>query len=124
MFSQAPAKRWEDALISGNGIMGIMVFGDPSNEKIIFNHEYLYEPIGSENVEPPNIAQYLDHTRELMNERKYKEALEFSYDMSLKEGYEGLQWTDPYHPALVMELDQKTGKQVENYRRSIIFETG
>jgi hypothetical protein len=71
MYSIQPAERWEDALISGNGTMGIMVYGDPVHEKIIFNHELLYEPIGSENVEPPDIAKYLDQTRELFKQEKY-----------------------------------------------------
>jgi len=64
MYSNSPAKRWEDALISGNGIMGIMVYGDPANEKIIFNHEFLYEPIGSENVEPPLLSEAVIYSTE------------------------------------------------------------
>ena len=39
MFSEKPALRWQDGLISGNGRMGILVFGEPSKEKVIFNHE-------------------------------------------------------------------------------------
>jgi hypothetical protein len=102
MYSIQPAERWEDALISGNGTMGIMVYGDPVHEKIIFNHELLYEPIGSENVEPPDIAKYLDQTRELFKQEKYEEAIQYSYKMALEEGYAGLQWTDPYHPPLII----------------------
>ncbi len=124
MYSIRPAERWEDALISGNGTMGIMVYGDPVHEKIIFNHELLYEPIGSENVEPPDIAKYLDQTRELFKQEKYEEAIQYSYKMALEEGYAGLQWTDPYHPALRMEIDQKFVGEPLDYTRSINFETG
>lgn len=124
MFSLQPAERWEDALISGNGQMGIMVYGDPIHEKIIFNHEMLYEPIGSENVEPPDIAKYLEPTRELFRQQKYEEAINYSYKMAVEEGYAGLQWTDPYHPALRMEINQKSIEESTNYNRSINFETG
>lgn len=124
MYSTQPAERWHDALISGNGIMGIMVYGDPENEKVIFNHEFLYEPLGSTDVEPPMIGQYLEETRNLLRQKKYEMAINFSYDMAVKEGYAGLQWTDPYHPALVMEIDQPTNKNYTDYKRSINFETG
>ena len=124
MYSIQPAKLWQDALISGNGVHGIMVFGNPAEEKIIFNHEFLYEPLGSTNVEPPDIGQYLPHTRQLMSKGKYKEALIYSVEMAEKEGYTGLQWTDPYHPALVMELDQPGNENYSDYRRSVNFETG
>ena len=124
LYSLKPAERWQHSLISGNGIMGIMVAGDPASDKIIFNHEFLYEPIGSEDVEPPDIARYLPETRKLLKEGKYEEAIKFSYKMARKEGYPGLLWTDPYHPALVMEISQDTGKSVKDYRRSINFQTG
>jgi alpha-L-fucosidase 2 len=66
MKSSEPATRWQDALNSGNGTMGILVYGDPENEKIIFNHEFCYEPIGTEDVEPPDIAKYLPEIRRLV----------------------------------------------------------
>lgn len=33
----APPERWEDAFLSGNGERGIMVFGDPRAERVVFN---------------------------------------------------------------------------------------
>lgn len=124
MFSTQPASLWQDALISGNGIMGIMVFGDPENEKVIFNHEFLYEPLGSTDVEPPVIAPFLDETRRLLRDKRYEEAINYSYDKAVEQGYAGLQWTDPYHPALALEIDQPLKKEYTDYKRSINFETG
>ncbi len=124
IYSSTYAKRWQDALISGNGSMGILVFGDPENERIIFNHEFLYEPIGSENIEPPDIAKYLPQTRKFLYEGKYEEAINYSIDMAREEGFSKLLWTDPYHPALVMKINQPTIKKIKNYTRSINFESG
>ncbi|GAA3576081.1 glycosyl hydrolase family 95 catalytic domain-containing protein [Snuella lapsa] len=124
IYSTHPAEKWEDALISGNGKMGIMVFGQPENEQVIFNHEFLYEPIGSEAVEPPNIAKYLPKTRELLINGKYEEAIKFSVEMAKKEGFPKLLWTDPYHPALVMKIHQPQEGSIENYKRAVDFETG
>lgn len=124
MHSDTAAIKWQDALIGGNGEMGVLVFGDPSNEKIIFNHEFCYEFVGTEDIEPPDIAKYLPEVRRLMAEGKYDEATKYSYKMAKKEGYAGLQWTDPYHPAMIMHVDQKFTGETKNYKRSVNFETG
>ncbi len=124
LYSLESASRWQHSLISGNGVMGIMVAGKPADEQVIFNYESLYEPIGSENVEPPDIAKYLPETRHLLKEGKYEEAIRYSYKMARTEDYPGLLWTDPYHPALEMEIRQDTGKAVSAYKRSINFDTG
>ncbi len=124
MFSTQSAQQWQEALISGNGIQGIMVFGNPSEERVIFNHEFLYEPLGSTEVEPPRIGKYLPEIREMMRKGKYEEALNYSVNMAEKEGYAGLQWTDPYHPALAMEIIQSGTEDYKNYKRSVNFESG
>ena len=46
-YSDRPAKIWEESLVSGNGIMGAMVIGDPYQESIVLNHALLYLPIHS-----------------------------------------------------------------------------
>ncbi|WP_215222733.1 glycosyl hydrolase family 95 catalytic domain-containing protein [Echinicola shivajiensis] len=124
MFSSEPAEKWQDALISGNGEMGVLVFGNPTHEQIIFNHELCYEFIGSEDVEPPSIAAYLPHVRDLMKAGKYDEATRYSYEKAVEEGFGGIMWTDPYHPALLMNVDQKFEGEVEQYKRQVNFETG
>ncbi len=35
-YSDRPAKIWEESLVSGNGIMGAMVIGDPYQESHCF----------------------------------------------------------------------------------------
>lgn len=42
IVSLAPALRWEDAMIGGNGSTGIMVMGRPLDERIVINHEKLW----------------------------------------------------------------------------------
>ena len=32
-WSEEPASRWEDAMVSGNGCMGLTVFGDPEADR-------------------------------------------------------------------------------------------
>ncbi|MEN7551035.1 glycoside hydrolase N-terminal domain-containing protein [Rapidithrix thailandica] len=124
MWSKHPAEKWQDALVTGNGRMGALVFGKPHSEQIIFNHEFLYEYIGSEQVNPPDIRQYLNKTRKLIIDGKYKEATAYSVEMAKKEGYSGLLWTDPYHPAYAMSISQPEHGTVKNYQRRVNFLTG
>ena len=45
--SLRPARRWEEALVTGNGRMGAMVHGHPLAERIVANHCRLFLPLGS-----------------------------------------------------------------------------
>lgn len=56
--SDRPAKIWEESLVSGNGIMGAMVMGDPYQESIVLNHALLYLPIHSAR-KPVSQGKYL-----------------------------------------------------------------
>lgn len=124
MLSNSPANRWQDALISGNGEMGILVYGNPREEKIIFNHEFLYEYIGTEDVKPPEIGDIIPKAKQLIKETKYKEAKSEILRYAKTKGYQDILWTDPYHPACVLNLDQEFQGDVLNYERSQNYENG
>jgi len=36
--STTPARGWEAGFVTGNGRLGAMLFGDPTNETIVANH--------------------------------------------------------------------------------------
>ena len=40
----APAARWEDGFLSGNGECGLIALGDPRAERLIVNHHRLVLP--------------------------------------------------------------------------------
>ena len=44
MTSRQPAIRWQDALPSGNGSIGALVYGHIRHELILLNHEALWLP--------------------------------------------------------------------------------
>jgi len=124
MKSSQPASCWQDALISGNGKMGVLVFGDTMHDTVILNHEFCYEPVGTEDIEPPDISKYLKRTREIFLEGRYNDAYDYSITMAREEGYENIMWTDPYHPALQMIIHQEFDDEVSDYKRMLDFETG
>jgi len=42
--SSAPASRWDYGFLTGNGRIGAIVYGNPTRETIVLNHERLYLP--------------------------------------------------------------------------------
>ncbi len=124
MYSEKPAEKWQEALITGNGQMGALVFGDPYNERIILNHEKLYEPLRDEVVKAPSIGRHLPAVRELISEGDFKAANELFYQKMKEEGYPGILWTDPYHPAYSIGITSQPAGEVKDYMRSTNFQTG
>jgi alpha-L-fucosidase 2 len=120
--SWLPARSWEEALLSGNGTIGTMVMGRPHDETIILNHALLYLP-ASFPIKPINQASRLDEIRKLMLAGKYTDAAKIPVEQSMKEGYGGLHWTDPYMPAFDIKLNM-VPSNITNYARSVNFETG
>ena len=114
-----PASRWEDAFLSGNGEYGIMVFGHPHQERIVStNHHRYVLPNGSLGMQPPAVADRLDHVRDLLLAGEREQAQrEFS------DGRE-IAWTQPFHPGHVLHLDAPVDGTVEEYRRDTDFTTG
>jgi hypothetical protein len=42
--SSKPASIWEESLISGNGIIGVLIPGDVNEDRIILSHEEIFLP--------------------------------------------------------------------------------
>ncbi|TYA74671.1 glycosyl hydrolase family 95 catalytic domain-containing protein [Seonamhaeicola marinus] len=123
-FSDSAASNWRDALISGNGEMGIMVYGNPSEEKIIFNHELLYEYIGTETIEPPFVGDIMPEVKQLIKNSQYQEAKTKILELAKTRGYQDILWTDPYHPACVLNFNQDFKGAVLDYQRLLNYENG
>ncbi|SMP56175.1 Glycosyl hydrolase family 65, N-terminal domain [Neorhodopirellula lusitana] len=126
MWSERPAQRWQEALVTGNGTLGAMVFGTPAVERVVLNHERLYEPLLDQPCPVPDIADSLPEVRRLLANGKYKEAYAYAYQAAIDAGFPGIQWTAPYHPAcsLVIEQDGIDEEAILRYRRSTNFQTG
>jgi alpha-L-fucosidase 2 len=120
--SWKPAPDWESALLSGNGTLGAMVFGDPHQETVIVNHALHYLPNWIP-LQPIDQASRLEEIRSLLAEGKYRKAAEVPVDQSMKEGYEEKQWIDPYVPFCNIDIRMSAGN-ILDYSRMVDFETG
>lgn len=126
MCNIKPARRWDEAYPSGNGIMGVLAMGDPLHETLIFNHEkcFLPLPINASSV-VPDMADILPEMRRLEMEGKYAQATDFWLGTVYRRGFPSeMIWTDPFHPAFEILIDMEQDGDIRNYQRQINFETG
>jgi hypothetical protein len=121
--STRPADNWEKALISGNGTIGALVMSQPLEETIIFSHERLFMP-WEPDLPVVDMAPHLDTIRQMIDEGQYREAAEFVSDLSRKQGYQGLHWTDPLIPAFNLNITMSPSGEPRDYARSVDFQTG
>lgn len=121
-YSNRPALSWEEYLVSGNGIMGMMVAGNPYNEVQVYNHTELFLPI-HEPLTPPSQGNHLAHIRRLMFEGKYAEASEFLVTLSHADGFGRKKQSDLFVPAFQLNM-RSDSLRTSQYRRSVDFQSG
>ena len=121
-LSAKPAEKWEDALVTGNGAQGAMVFGSPDNETVILNHGRLYLPLHAP-LPPPDTAAILPELRKLLADGKYQEAADRVVSLANAAGYKGKHWTDPFIPACDLRLGMPAKGAITGYERTVDFST-
>ncbi len=121
--SKAPAATWEQALVSGNGIHGAMVFGVPHDETVIINHGRLYMPLHKP-LPPPETASILPEIRRHMADGEFQKAADIVVELANRNGYKGKHWTDPFIPACDLKIRMDHKGTMRNYERSVDFATG
>lgn len=115
-----PAARWQEALPSGNGPLGAMVYGGIAQETVLLNHQGLWH--GGCNMPIPDVSDRLPELRRLLAEGNFDDADNFLTDILQEKGYRYV--VDSYHPACDLRIDAPLRHPFRNYRRSLDFETG
>jgi alpha-L-fucosidase 2 len=115
---------WEDGMVSGNGRMGVVVYGKPETPILILNQNRLYtahhKPTG---IGPANTARFVPEIRRLIREQGYGPALDFSYQKAKENGLAPDESND-FHPGVVLNFQLEGADQASEYRRSENFSTG
>ena len=81
LWYKQPARNWNEALPIGNGRIGAMIFGRPSNELIQLNEQTLWsgKPI---NPNPnPEAPKYLQQVREALFNEDYKKGEQLTHKL-------------------------------------------
>ncbi|KUN76705.1 alpha-L-fucosidase [Streptomyces bungoensis] len=115
-WEPAPAARWEDAFLAGNGHHGVLVFGDPDDDRVVVTHHTLVRPNGGEHARPPRLAARLPALRDRLLAGYLTAAEEFTDGRPL-------QWVQPFHPAFQVRL-RRPADDEHGYRRAVDFRTG
>ena len=76
---------WLKSLPLGNGSLGVMVFGDVNKERIQLNEESMWSGSHDAN-DNPDAYQYQDKIRQLLFEKKYREATELTNKTQICKG--------------------------------------
>ena len=139
IVSKAPASKWQDALIAGNGVQGVMVMGNPYNESIILNHEKLWVPAQDVAIDVPDMTKVVDEVRSMAKKGNFGDAGTRLYTAFGEENakmfpYEefkrikgkqsprfGLNYV---HPGADLKIDMPENGAMKNYSRSVNLSTG
>ncbi len=120
IFNAYPASRWKDATPIGNGRLGGAVYGAVYDERILINHEALYNAPANRDI--PDISCALKDLRKLMDEKRYLEA-DKCYSNLLKEaGYQANKGC--FYPAFDLHYILATDGAFTDYSRSLDMRTG
>ncbi|MGN1099274.1 MAG: glycosyl hydrolase family 95 catalytic domain-containing protein [Christensenellales bacterium] len=118
--NRMPATVWQDATPLGNGKVGALVYGSIYDERILLNHENLYD--GAVDLPIPDISAELPVVRRLLDEKKYQEADSY-YVSKLKEhGY--YTQTGDYLPAFDIHMISATRNAFTGYFRRLDMRRG
>jgi len=119
--SVQPATRWTDALPSGNGVVGAMVYGHIRQELILLNHEAAFLPLNATH-DVPDVSPHLAELRAAFAAGRWREGTGLARRLE-EAGYHHR--VDPYHPVadLVVEM-RHPARSFHAYRRQLDFETG
>ncbi len=120
-ISSTPAETWEEGLLCGNGTIGANVLSHPLDETIIFTHERLFLPTGDPLMPPERMGERLFEIRRLIERGLYSQATQLAFDLS---GQKGFMYGDPFVPAFDLSIEMDSGTNVQNYRRSVDFQSG
>ncbi|MER5308580.1 glycoside hydrolase N-terminal domain-containing protein [Streptomyces sp. NPDC002773] len=117
-WEPAPASRWEDAFLAGNGRHGALVLGDPEDDRVIVTHHTLVRPNNPPAATaPPRLAAALPTLQDAL----------LAGDPTAAEGFTDgrpLRWVRPFHPGFLTRVRRAPGTPALPVRRSVDFTTG
>ncbi len=115
-----PAKSWNEATPLGNGQIGASVYGCRYDERVLINHEMLFNY--AKGAPFPNVSHALPIVRALMDEGKYDEAETYYTNEIKKHGFKSEK--GKYYPALDIHMIFEEEGDFENYKRELDLERG
>lgn len=126
MTLRYPATRWQDALPTGSGVVGALLYGNIENDTIVINHDALYGP--GKPAKSLDVSDKIPAMRALIDAGECREAAQLMRDTyaerlaSAGETAEG--GVPSYQPFCSLNITAATDGPFRHYRRGVDFETG
>ena len=118
LWYRAPATEWVQALPTGNGRLGAMVWGGVAHERIGLNEDTLYAG-GPYDATSPEALAALPEVRALVFAGRYAEAEALADAKLLSRPAKQM----PYQPLADLLLDFDRADHIDGYRRSLDLDT-
>jgi alpha-L-fucosidase 2 len=115
-----PALRWEDAIPTGNGTVGVLVHGHIAQESIVINHDRCW--LEKSRPELPDLAHLLPEVRRLQAEGRWAEAAKV-YPAALKTANYHCAVAD-YHPLGELWLNHPDIGATSGWKSALDHDTG
>lgn len=131
-----PADRWEDALPTGNGTVGALVFGNIADEHVVVNHAALWYP--EPELASPDLARVMPTVKDLVLKSRFDQGRTTLTDELAAQGYPHRlclsQSGNPYaphaaniapsHPAFDIRIRHRPTAPFTWYRRELDLSSG
>lgn len=118
LWYDAPAETWVEALPIGNGRLGAMVFGNPSEEKIQLNEETVWAGQPNSNANPDARAA-IPEIQKLIFQGKYLEAQNMAGEKVISKTNHGM----PYQPVGDLNISFPGHENATGYYRELDIST-
>ncbi len=120
--STVPPEKWQYGFLTGNGRIGTVVYGHPTNETVVFNHELLYLPTRRPKL--PDMGRFIPEYRRIIKEKGHLAAHEFwSKEVRKQKGWSNYH-SDPFHLACELRLEISAKGEPADYLQATDFQTG
>ncbi|MFB3164961.1 glycoside hydrolase family 95 protein [Neobacillus sp. 179-J 1A1 HS] len=116
LWYNTPAEEWVESLPIGNGRLGGMIYGGIKHERISLNEDTLWAGTPRE-ADNDKAFQYLEETRKLIFDGKYREA------QTIIENHMLGPWSHSYQAMGDIHLEFKHSSQAIGYRRELDLST-
>jgi alpha-L-fucosidase 2 len=121
MYMEYPAVDWREALPTGNGDMGAMLYGNITRERVMLNHKRWFYRRKHQSL--PDFSGYLPELRRIMDDGRYEAADKFFMDKIRNSGYADTR-SGEFQPGFDLEIKREPSAPFTDYGRMINFETG
>ncbi len=122
-ISKAPARRWDDGSIAGNGTQGVLAYCRTAEEELVLSHEALFLPLFPDHGYIP-LKAHFDQIRQLVLEGNAEGAQKLIHKLKEDNNFPVYNTTDPFVGACALDILMETAAEPDDYARSTDFETG